>query len=162
MLYIIDANNLAGKLKMLGEKDFDRKLIQIFIEYLKIKDKEIELVFDGVDSVGDRKIVNDRLTVVFAPKDEFYDSADDKIVEMVERIVNREDKDITVVTDDAGLKKRIEEISARFGKKIEFERATWWAGKLIVKTEAEEAEEKELSREEVKSINQELLNFFKK
>ena len=29
MPYIIDANNLAGKLKMLGDKNFDKKLIDM-------------------------------------------------------------------------------------------------------------------------------------
>ena len=90
------------------------------------------------------------MTVTHSPKDTFYHSADDKIVEMVERYVNREEKNIVVVTDDVGLKKRIEEISARYSVVAKMERATFWAKK------------EELGQEKINKINQELLKRWSK
>ncbi|MEA3449521.1 MAG: NYN domain-containing protein [Patescibacteria group bacterium] len=159
MLYIVDANNVAGKLKMLGQDNFDLKLIEIFKNFNQNKNKEIELVFDGVDMMGDRRAVDDKLSVVYAPKDDFYDSADDKIVEMTERYANRKDKEITVVTDDVGLKKRILKIGERYNKKINLEKATWWAGELTRIDDAID-EKEELENKQINKINQELLKYW--
>ena len=158
MLYIIDANNVAGKLKMLKQKNFDLKLIELFKEFNQEKNKEIELVFDGGDTMGDKKIVDNKLTVIYSPKDAFYSSADDKIVEMTERCVNREKKDITVVTDDNGLQKRIEELGERYNININLERATAWAEKLTKKDNGDTIEV--LQQKDKDEINQELLQYW--
>ena len=159
MLYIIDANNVAGKLKMLGQSDFDKKLIKIFQKFNQNKNKEIELVFDGIDMMGDKCVIDVKLIVIYAPKDNFYTSADDKIVEMTERYVNRDKKEITVVTDDNGLKKRIEKISENYSVKINLEKATWWAQQLIRK---EDLNQKKLNKDVEQEINQELLEQWSK
>ncbi|RLC38288.1 hypothetical protein DRH27_02655, partial [Candidatus Falkowbacteria bacterium] len=63
MLYIIDANNLAGKLKMLGEENFDKKLRDLIKEYFKKKKSLVILVFDSSDPMGD-KITDGNITLV--------------------------------------------------------------------------------------------------
>ena len=45
MHFIIDANNLAGKLKMLAQDDFDRKLIDMIREFNRDRGVNITLVF---------------------------------------------------------------------------------------------------------------------
>src|SRR3989339_1535876 len=117
MHFIIDANNLAGKLKMLGQDDFDRKLIDMIREFNRDRGVNITLVFDGTDPMGDKILVDHNLTVIYSPKDRFYRSADDKIVEMVRGSFISGDfagaeKGIVVVTDDGGLRKRLEEAAS--------------------------------------------------
>lgn len=41
MIYIIDANNLAGKLGILGEDDFDKMLVGLVEEFFVHRDNKV-------------------------------------------------------------------------------------------------------------------------
>jgi hypothetical protein len=62
------------------------------------------LVFDGHDSLGD-KSGHGLLTIVYSPKDKYYQSADDKIVEILSRVSRREN-DLILITSDRELTRR--------------------------------------------------------
>jgi len=148
MQYIIDANNLAGKLKMLGEKNFDKKLRDLIREYYKEKKSRVILVFDSSDPMGD-KITDGNITLVYTPKDRYYNGADDKIIELIERELSVERSElnslggtITVVTDDRDLIKRIEKIIEGIdSKKVKLERATDYALKFKIFKKADRVED---------------------
>jgi predicted RNA-binding protein with PIN domain len=171
-MYIIDANNLAGKLKMLGEENFDKKLINMIREFNRDRGVHIFLVFDGANPFGDKVSAGHNLSVVYSPKDIYYQSADDKIVEMVRGSWLNEDfaggKTITVVTDDRELRKRIEAAAAETRYNIKLERATDWAEKILnrlakyeYEDEIEDRNKGGLSDEEVDDINNELYRAWK-
>lgn len=163
MLYIIDANNLAGKLKMLGQEHFDKALIAKIEKYFVGRKNQIIMVFDGQDTMGDKKTVNKYLTVFYSPKDDYYLSADDKIVEIVDRLATRTKDQITIITDDIDLRKRIEKIQEETDLQIFLEKATAWADKIL-KTDQKDFDNDEsrgLSEAEVNKINQGLLKEWK-
>jgi len=169
MLYIIDANNLAGKLKMLGEKNFDKKLRDLVKEYYKEKKSRVILVFDSSDPMGD-KIIDGNTTLIYTPKDRYYNGADDKIIELTEKELSVECSEfnfsgdaITVVTDDGELIKRIEKIIEDTGlKNIVLKRATDFAVKLkIKKNEKVENGRRGLKKGQINKINDELLGIWK-
>jgi len=97
MPYLVDANNLAGKLNLLNKKDFDQKLITVIKRFIDRTNKKIILVFEGIDPMGD-KLARGNLTIIFSPRDDYYKSADDKIIE----IINNETKpeQLVVISDD--------------------------------------------------------------
>jgi len=113
MPYLIDANNLAGKLNLLDEADFDQKLIKIIKEYIKKYNKKITLVFEGIDPMGD-KLVEGNLTIVRAPRDNYYKSADDKIIEMINNETNPEQ--LVVITDDREILEAAEQAGCQIKK----------------------------------------------
>jgi predicted RNA-binding protein with PIN domain len=100
MPYLIDANNLAGKLGILEQDDFDLKLISAIKQFIQKTNKKIILVFDGSDYWGDKKIEGN-LTIVMAPKDNCCQSADDKIIEIIDNAEHKEQ--LVVITDDREL-----------------------------------------------------------
>jgi len=111
MSYLIDANNLAyalfqgrrdGKL----EKDFDQKLIKILKKFIEQTGKKITLVFEGIDSMGDKRSEGN-LTIIQAPRDNYYQSADDKIIELI----NNETKpgQLVVISDDREIMRAAEQ-----------------------------------------------------
>ena len=164
MIYIIDANNLAGQLKILKEKDFDKKLIRLIKKWNAEKNKRINLVFDGVDPMGDKYCIGN-ITVIYTPKDNYYQSADDKIIELVRNFIKSEREEITVVSDDRAIREAIEKLSKKAGQKIHIEQATLFAEKLkdftIEKQAKNKEDDKSLSTEEVKGINKYLLKIWK-
>jgi len=165
MINIIDANNLAGKLNLLGEEAFDEKLIRLLGQYKKSK---YILVFDGIDRMGD-KYEMDNITVIRTPKDEFYKSADDKIVELAKKYLHsgplrRSESEASegakIITDDLEIIGRVEKIMNDSGGKIVLEKATLFAQKLKSYLENKN-EEKDLAEDETEEINDELLNEWK-
>lgn len=162
MPYIIDANNLAGKLKMLGDKNFDKKLIELVSNYNPKGGRRIILVFDGQDPMGD-KIEYNNLTAIYSPKDDYYKSADDKIVELIEtKFGSKFDPavdEISVITDDIELTKRIKKIEEQSRAIIKIIRATEFVQKLL-KGKKDNVEEEDdnrgLSKDEIRKINQDL------
>ncbi len=155
---------MAGKLKMLGEENFDKKLIEMLRLYNQGRNSPVLLVFDGQEQMGDKVVIDPLLTVRYSPRDDYYESADDLIVEIVEKNLNRKKEEITVITDDVGLKKRIEKTQEQFGGNVILERATRFAEKLIaVKIEADTVEDggRGLSKEEQNAINDNLLRLWK-
>lgn len=164
MTYIIDANNLAGKLKMLGEQDFDKKLIAKIKEFNFGKKIKIFLVFDSVDPMGDKLAVDKYISAVYTPRDAHYANADDKIVELIDRSLSYEltglkNKDeIVVITDDVGLKKRVEKVIEEGGKNISIERVSNFAQRL--NRERHRDEKPAFCEIEAKKINDELLEIW--
>ena len=162
MPYIIDANNLAGKLKMLGEINFDKKLTEIIKKYNHGQSSKIILVFDGSDPMGDKITVNENIAVIHSPKDKFYKSADDKIVEMVETRTDL--NSLTIITDDSGLRRRLEQVGTETGKDIKIERATPYAEKLklffYAQTKENTDDDRGLKKNDINKINNELLKIW--
>lgn len=156
-MFIIDANNLAGKLNLLHEKNFDGKLIDIIREFNREKQRKIVLVFDSNDVMGD-KLADGRLTIVYTPRDSFYRNADDKIVELIRDTQARKQKEeIVVVTDDMEIKKKAEEL------KCTLLDATKFARTITERMEEDFSgdERTGLSDDEEESINTELLHKWK-
>ncbi len=105
MQYIIDANNLSGALEIINEKGFDKILIEKIKKYNEVKRKNIFLVFDGQDIMGDKYSFG-KITIIYSPKDSFYKSADDKIVELAQDNPKQEK---IIITDDIEIKTTITE-----------------------------------------------------
>ena len=171
-MYIVDANNLAGKLGIIEESDFDRKLITLIREFNRDRGVNIVLVFDGRDPMGDKILVDHNLTVIYSPKDRFYRSADDKIVEMVRGSFISGDfagaeKGIVVVTDDGGLRKRLEEAASETRYGVRLERAADWALRILRKkakadeTDKDEDDKGGLSDSEIDDLNEKLRRIWK-
>ncbi|MDO8668230.1 MAG: NYN domain-containing protein [bacterium] len=155
MINIIDANNLAGKLDLLGEEAFDEKLIELISRYKKSK---YILVFDGRDMMGD-KYERENITVIYTPKDSFYKSADDKIVELA-RIYLNSGEGAKIITDDLEIISKVEKIVNDSGGKISLEKASMFAQKLNSYLE-NRREENKLADDEIDDINQDLLKAWK-
>jgi len=121
MPYLIDANNLAGKLNLLGSSDWDQELISIIKSYFLERNQKVILVFDSSDPLGDR-YSDGNVTIIYTPKDAIYDNADDKIIELMQNEKRPEDwvvvSDDLQITDEAA-KLDIEVILARdFARKL--------------------------------------------
>jgi len=155
MINIIDANNLAGKLDLLKEEAFDEKLIKLIGQYKKSK---YILVFDGRDRMGD-KYEKGNITVIYTPKDSFYKSADDKIVELA-RIYLNSGEGAKIITDDLEIISKVEKIVNDSGGKISLEKASMFAQKLNSYLE-NRREENKLADDEIDDINQDLLKAWK-
>ncbi len=163
MIYIIDANNLAGKLGILKESNFDKKLIELIKKWDEKKNKRITLVFDGIDPMGD-KIKEGNITIIYTPRDNYYQSADDKIIELVINFTKNKRGEVTVISDDREIREAMEKLNKESGQKIHIELATLFAKKMIFFMEEkgleDEADDKNLSKEKIKSINKELLKIW--
>lgn len=155
MINIINANNLAGKLNLLKEVNFDEKLIELMGRYKKSK---YILVFDGRDNMGD-KYERGNITVIYTPKDSFYKSADDKIVELAKKYLNS-GEGAKIITDDLEIISKVEKIINDSGGKISLEKSTVFAEKLNTYLE-NNREEKNLADDEADEINQDLLKAWK-
>lgn len=176
MIFIIDANNLAGKMDMLEEKDFDKSLIDIIKEYA-LPENAYVLVFDGADSFGD-KYTEENITIVYAPRDEYCRSADDKIVELLEMLgpkshlgcprLDLAQKKIAVVTDDNLLKKRIKEIIVKTNYSVKTLSAAEFADDIerrmnkAAKNGGEIDNKDDLSEDDIEEINTELTDIWGK
>ena len=113
MPYLIDANNLAGKLDLLDEADFDQKLIKIIKEYIRRYNKKITLVFEGRDPMGD-KVAEGNLTIIYSPRDDYYKNADVKIIELI-RITEKPEQ-LVVITDDREILEAAEQAGCQIKK----------------------------------------------
>jgi len=157
MPYIIDANNLAGQLNLLKIKNFDKELIQLIKKWAENKHKKIILVFDSNYFMGDQ-IVEDNITIIYTPRDNYYHNADDKIIELIEKSHH---VGFTIVTNDIELKQRITRFEKSNNLNIKFKSATRFA--QILKNSFELNQDKEIFNEEDKEkINRELLRAWNK
>jgi predicted RNA-binding protein with PIN domain len=157
MIYLIDANNLAGKLNLLEQSNFDLKLVG-FIKHLAESNKsEFVLVFDGRDLMGD-KHKSGRVTVIYTPRDSYYKSADDKVIELMQIYQRERNDEIAVVTDDRAIQVFAED---KFGlnSKVKIISASDFAQMIIRKTSLPEPidNEEELSNDDISEINNELI-----
>lgn len=183
MIYIIDANNLAGKLGLLPVKDSGQELIGIVKGFFLDKRIEVFLVFDSLKYMGDR-IRDGNLTIIQSPRDKFYSSADDKIVELVWQFtgVSRDfdirvtDPDldpvrneIVMVSDDLEVIAKVEEIQKKVGlSKLRIERASDFAVRMEARRSgkefrknAVEDEDRGLDEDAIGDINNDLLKIWK-
>lgn len=184
MIYVIDANNLAGKLpstssgqvSLLGEDDFDKLLIFQVKKYFEGKGIKVILVFDSNDFMGDKRI-EDNFDIIYTPRDSVYKCADDKVLEIIENYLDdKKFKDkIVVVSDDIELRDKIKEKidESSNGHRMSLIRATDFAKKMSLKMEVPQeesafakvsADEKkdDFSDREVDELNNELLNKWNK
>jgi len=165
MIYIIDANNLAGKIGILKEKAFDKILINNIHAYFLNKKNEIYLVFDSADPYGD-KYKEDNIIIIYAPKNELYRNADDKIINLFqEKIVSEKIKEeISLITDDNEIIEEVLKISEKENKKINIISASSFAEKFIDNNDSEidfdNFEDRGINSRDKENINQALLDFW--
>lgn len=165
MIYIIDANNLAGQLELLEDDNFDKILISRVEEYFNAKEIKVILVFDSAMFMGDRR-EEGNLEIIYTPRDSFYKCADDKVLEIVVNYLDEENfkEEVVVVTDDIELKEKVWEAikESKNGYRVEILRATDFVMKMLIKDEeVDDDDKKGFSDREVSSLNKELLNKWK-
>ena len=161
MIYVIDANNLAGKLELLLEDDFDKILISQVKKYFNDKEIKVILVFDSADLMGD-KIIEGHFEIVYTPRDSFYKCADDKVLEITSNYLNEEDlkEELVIVTDDIELKEKIKkEIrDSENGYRVKVIRATDFAKKILARNGVVKNVDKNVfSKNDINNLNKELL-----
>lgn len=165
MIYIIDANNLAGKMDLLKEKDFDKTLIKLISAYFFNQKNKIYLVFDSADPFGD-KYEQGNITVVYAPKNELYATADEKIIELINRKLFEEKvrDEMTLITDDRGIVDEVLEMKdEKNGERVKVISASSFAGRLVEDDESDsdddldEMDDRGLGSDKVDKLNEGLL-----
>lgn len=157
MYYIIDGNNLAGKLGLIGQKDFDKQVIE-FVQDSHIAHKDVILVFDSLEIMGNKQQLG-KITVIYSPKDSRYDSADDRIIELLEIYAqNKDRRPITLITEDI----EIIEISTILAKQYQCEIFSLKSNSFINNLQfgKPDADEKELDEDDINEINKELLKLW--
>lgn len=159
MIYIIDANNVAGKLGILKNIDFDLELIDLVADFAAKRKNNIYLVFDSVDPFGD-KDVRGNFILIRAPRNEIMHSADEKIIDLVYQESNNKKNEICVVTSDNEIIKTLSEDKNLNQQKLKFLRSEEFINK-ISKNTIEEEEKEELDEKKKNVISQELLDIWK-
>ena len=162
MLYIIDANNLAGQLGLLEYKDFDTILPALVEDFFSGTQNEAILVFDPRDPMGDR-YRQGNLEIIYSPRDDFYRNADDKILEVIKKYLADDSfkKEIRVVTNDVELKDKIKAAMGEspIGWRVRLIRADDFAVEMARRQgKSGEDEEKNIDDH---ALNEELLNIWK-
>ena len=153
MLYLIDANNLAGAMHLLNEKKFDKTLIDIILNSKFILRNKFVLVFDSNDIMGDR-IKADNITIIYTPRDSYYKNADDKVLEEAKKLKN----DFTLVTDDLDLTKKVKDLKL---KNFNIKKASSMAKELLSAIEVDLEERTELDDDEMDEITEEFRDIWK-
>lgn len=132
MPYLIDANNLAGKLRLLNQPGWDQNLISEIKSYFNERGQKAILVFDSKDPLGDR-YTDGQITVIYTPQDAIYENADDKIIELMKN--EKSPQDWIIVTDDMHIIDEANKLD------IEVFLARDFAKKLMPAAEVEDEEE---------------------
>ena len=148
MPYLIDANNLAGKLKILKNSGFDQELISLVKTYFVPRGKKAILVFDSNDPLGDR-YTEDGITVIYTPRDAVYENADDKIIELMEH--EKKPEDWIVVSDDM----RIIDEAQRYD--IEVMLSSDFAKKLAPELDVDDEDEESFGETAADNLQRELM-----
>jgi len=153
-------------MKMLGEENFDKILIDKILKYNQGKKRKIVLVFDSRDPMGDKITVNSEVSVVYAPHDKFYKSADDKICELLENVGTafsglKENDEYKVISEDNDLINRVNKISERINKKIDILKSSKFANQINFKEKKEDNDD-ELAKDKEEKINEELMKIWGK
>ena len=156
MYYLVDGNNVAGAMGLLEEKDFNEILIDLILEFLEDNRKKVILVFDSNETMGD-SFEDGRLKVIYGPRDEYYNSADDKIIE----IAREEDPDegIILVTNDNEIKEEVGIINREQNRRNEIVllSSNDFMVELGEEEPVDENESDELGEDEIEKINDELM-----
>jgi len=160
MPYLIDANNLAGKLAILGRDDFDIYLTGILAQYVAIKNKKIILVFDGMGALAND--YGENIKVIYALDNYGSETADDVMEDIIGKSINP--RDYIIVSDDIDLRNRVEAIARRKGSKLKMISTTSYANEITntirYNSEVDESSD-DLSDSEKRKINEELYNAWK-
>ncbi len=163
MHHIIDGNNLAGKLELLNKKNFDQVLAGILRVHYHQKKIKVHLVFDGRDALGDCR-AQGCFKIIYTPIDDYYRSADDKIVEIIAMLGTSEKDELLLITNDNELIARARNAAERTGRKLEIMHADAFAQKLLIganaNVEDEMPDEKIMDARQTKKINDELLKLW--
>ncbi len=155
MRYIIDGNNLAGKFEILDEPNFDLEIIETIKKYSNEKNKNITLVFDSLDPMGD-KYEEEKLTIIYTPRDNYYEGADDKIIEELELYLKTCKEEFCVITNDLELIDRVDKVAEKYDANIDIFKTTDFILELNDKDE-DFGDEDQLPPESEDTINKELL-----
>lgn len=160
MMYIIDGNNLAGKLDLLRGENCNQKLEEILSEYFVNTKKEVIIVYDSVDPLGD-KYMKGKLQVIYSPRDGYYSSADDKIIELIN---SNKDRNMTVVSDDIEIRMKTERLNNKGYGNISSYKASDLASDIKEHKTRQENKEidnnKGLSNDKINEINEELKQYW--
>ncbi len=114
MPYLIDGNNLSYALARLSKNDnfipekncnFASDLVNVLEEFNQKKKRKIFLVLDSPDGFMDQYEYN-LIKVIYVPRNEIYNSADDKIIEILSNSKSKRDYSFTLVSDDQELCQR--------------------------------------------------------
>lgn len=149
MPYLIDANNLAGKLGILSEVDWHENLLETLERLALEKNKKIVVVFDSIDPLGDKYELG-LLTVVIAPRYANF-TADDKILEIIEAHHNPEE--LTLVTDDYDLTQKARRLNCSIKSAEIMAKELLFDATII-------SNEKDLPAAETEQLNAELLKLW--
>lgn len=152
MPLLIDANNLAGKMGILEENNFDEILVDLIKKYISKTGKKIILVFDSIDSMGDKR-QEGSLMIIYSPKDEYYQNADVKIIELIKNPekIKSSPSELSMVTDDRVIIEKAKEAGIRVIGSEDF------CATLNGLSPKEQKSEKEINDRERDAINKELL-----
>jgi predicted RNA-binding protein with PIN domain len=136
-------------------------LIAIIKEYFAGKKMRIILVFDSNDPMGDR-LREDNIEVIYTPRDNYYKSADDKVLEIAFTEIKNGvgNNQITAVTDDIELREAIQEEADKKDYSINLIKSSDFALRikaLDLKEEYEEADGRGLSEDEADDITEDLM-----
>ncbi|SRR6056297_568377 len=161
MVYIIDGNNLAGEIGLLDQDNFSEKLLKKLSGFTGSKKCDFYFVFDSAQAQGDKYWQAENVLVIRAPRDSYYKDADDKILEIVEEILGREE--VTLVSSDRELKEKASKISRekKAEKKLKIENSSAFAFRVLGDRETN-INEVDLSDQEVQDINKGLLEKFRR
>lgn len=164
MIYIIDGNNLAGQMGILFQVSFDKSLIEIIKKYFQDKKMKIYLVFDSNEPMGD-KFSDGYIEIVYTPRDNYYHSADDKVLELVAREIDQGagNNQISVVTDDLDLTESVEKAARKRDYSLVIIKARDFAEKIRNKKIQDNIiiEDRGINKEQEEKINRELLKIWR-
>ena len=171
MFYIIDGNNLAGRLGLIGQENFDKTVVSLIKDFMRRHPSvEVMVVFDGRDLMGDRAM-DGNLTIIYTPRDDQYEGNADRMIaeRTIALVIDNKfkafaPKEIELVTDDSGIREELKDLVA--DRSIRIIWTNDFAGKLNFGSEADDVKivddgKRGLKKDEQDKINQELLNFWK-
>ncbi len=158
MRFIIDGNNLAGGFKILDEPNFDLEVIERIKEYSNKKNRKILLIFDSLDPMGD-KYEEEKLTIIYTPRDNFYKGADDKIIEELELFLSVSKEEFCVVTSDVELIDRVDKVAEEYKVNIDIYKTSDFIFELG-KKEDDFVDEDRLDLEVENEISEEFLDLW--
>lgn len=108
-MWIVDGNNVFGSRPDGWWNDRDaaaRRLTQRVADWCRGHDDDVTLVFDGPLAPETAVLAGGNLTIVEATR-RGRDAADDDIVELADDLLASGRDDVTVVTSDRGLRRRL-------------------------------------------------------
>ncbi len=153
-MYIIDGNNLAGKLGLLASRDISKEVTRLLDQYFKDKASRVIAVFDGYSGGRETSRIRTEYATDMAS---WRESADEKIISIIRRA--KKGESFIVVTDDRGLQAAALEEAKNGGKHVSIIRSTEFAERLSAREADFERDslEKEIGGEARRRLDQELL-----